>query len=82
VPAPDESLEVVPGHQGSSKARAAPLASRSGGLAASTETYGLASAAVDRALNGYCAAFGGRLSAVSAGLGGRCQRVDYIKRQN
>lgn len=67
-----EILKVVPlALQGSSRViggQAAPLVSPSGGLTDSTETSGLAGAAVDRALDGYCAAFAARLSAVAGAL--------------
>ena len=50
--------------------RTAPLATTSSGAATSMETAGMAGAALDRAVDGYCAAFAQRLSAVAAGLVG------------
>jgi hypothetical protein len=70
----DESLEVAPlalqGASGVIEGHAAPLVSRSSGLGGSAETSGLAGVAVDRAVDGYCAAFAQRLSTVAAGLAG------------
>jgi hypothetical protein len=67
-------LSVVPAAlQGASAViggRPAPLAAPSGDADMSTETAGLAGAALDRALDGYCAAFAQRLSMVAAGLVG------------
>lgn len=74
MPAPDKALRVVPlalqGASGVIEGHATPLVSPSGGAGGSSETSGIAGAAVDRAVDGYCAAFAQRLSAVAAGLAG------------
>jgi hypothetical protein len=67
-------LSVVPGAlQGAStviSAQSAPLATPSSAEPTSMETAAMAGAALDRALDGYCAAFAGRVSTVAAGLAG------------
>ncbi len=71
VPAP---LSAVPpalyGASAVISGNAAPLASPSTTAPTSTESSALAGAALDRALDGYCAAFAGRVSTVAAGLVG------------
>jgi hypothetical protein len=67
-------LSVVPaalqGASGVIAGQAAPLGAPSNGAPASMETAGMAGAAMDRAIDGYCAAFAQRLSTVAAGLSG------------
>jgi hypothetical protein len=67
-------LSVVPaaleGASGVIGAQATPLAAPSSGAPASMETAGMAGAALDRAVDGYCAAFAQRLSTVAGGLVG------------
>jgi hypothetical protein len=67
-------LSVVPaalqGASGLISGQAAPLTTPSDGAPASMETAGKAGAAMDRALDGYCAAFAQRLSTVADGLSG------------
>lgn len=68
-------LSVVPaalhGASGVIEGQAAPLATPSSAAPTSMETAGMAGAALDRALDGYCAAFAGRLSTVAAALVGK-----------
>ncbi len=67
-------LSVVPGalHGASAviSGAAAPLAAPSGTAPTSMETAAMAGAALDRALDEYCAAFVQRLSTMAAGLTG------------
>ncbi|MBO0884848.1 MAG: hypothetical protein J2P17_31855, partial [Mycobacterium sp.] len=50
--------------------QAAPLAAPASGAPMSMETAGMAGAALDRAIDGFCAAFAHRLSTVASGLTG------------
>jgi hypothetical protein len=67
-------LSVVPGAlQGAStviSAQSAPLATPSSGEPTSMEAAALAGAALDTAIDGYCAAFAQRLSTMAARLAG------------
>jgi hypothetical protein len=67
-------LSVVPAALHSASAvisgRAAPLTAPRSAASTSMETAGQAGAAVDQAVNAYCAAFAQRLSMVASGLHG------------
>jgi hypothetical protein len=59
------------GASGTIGGHAAPLATPSTSAPMSMETAGMAGAALDQALDGYCAAFAARLSSVAAALVGK-----------